>query len=123
MNNKKKILVIDNEASIRETFEAFLIDEGYSVSTASNYDEFLKAVEKETFHLIVTDIILGGKTGLDIVRHVQGKGMACSFIVITGYPSLEYTRETSELGVSSFLMKPVDRETLLDAVEKAFTSK
>ncbi len=119
MNNKKNILVIDNEECIRDTFAAFLLEEGYGVSTAESYDEFLLAIEGNTFDLLITVIILGGKTGLDIVHMTKEKGMNCSVIVITGFPSLEYTRETTKLGVSSFLMKPVDRESLLSAVTKA----
>ena len=68
-----KILVVDDEPSLRRTFEAFLTGDGHEVATASHYQEALKQTEQADFDLIFSDIQLGGQTGIDLLRSLKEK--------------------------------------------------
>ena len=83
---KKKILVVDDEESIRFTFSHFLKEEGYDIVTASD----LKSARKILFHtqvdLIFIDIVLGGESGLDLLKQVKSLYLKHPVVMITGKP-------------------------------------
>jgi DNA-binding NtrC family response regulator len=113
MEEKPKILVVDDEESIRFTFDAFLSDEGYDVSTAKNYDEAVARIGEGDFDLIFADIILGGKTGLDFLREIRKRNLLCPVIMITGDPTAEKASEAFRLGAFGHISKPLNQEKLL----------
>ncbi|MBI5056079.1 MAG: response regulator [Nitrospirae bacterium] len=117
------ILVIDDEESIRYTFENFLFEAGYRVVTAKDFPEAAREIGRGQFDLVITDIILGGKTGIDILRLLHEKGIVCPVVVITGYPSIETAAEAVKLSAFDYAMKPVTKDTLLNIVKKALASK
>jgi len=119
MGSKRKILVVDDEESIRFTLECFLSDEGYEVSTAKNYDEAMELIGATEFSMIYADIILGGKTGIDVIRDARQKGVSCPVVIITGAPSPETAAEASRLGVLDYIPKPMRQEVLLKVTKKA----
>ncbi|RJQ49586.1 MAG: response regulator [Nitrospiraceae bacterium] len=113
------ILVIDDEESIRYTFENFLKEAGYRVTVVREYSEALRLLDKDHYHLIITDIILGGKTGLDILSFLKQKKINSPVVLITGYPSVETAAEAVKLGALDYIMKPVTKDMLLRIVKKA----
>lgn len=117
MNNPQQqtaILVIDDEESLRNTFQFFLENQGYSpVDTAASFEEALQFLGKQSYDLIISDIILGGDTGIDILKRVREMGMTCPVVMITGYPSVETAAEAVRLGAFDYIPKPVDKEALL----------
>jgi len=120
---KPRILVIDDEESIRFTFESFLLDAGYEVATARGYKEAMEGISTTDFDLIFTDIILGEKTGIDILQEVRGRNLNCSVIMITGYPNIETVSDALRLGAFDYLTKPISQETLLHAARVALKHK
>ena len=120
---KPSILVVDDEKGLRYTFECFLSDEGYSVSLASNYDEAYEKILKEDFDLIFADIVLGEKTGMDLLRLVKESGVFCPVIMITGYPSLKTASEAVRLGAFDYIAKPVKQEKLIHIAKIALDYK
>ena len=120
---QEKILIIDDEKGIRLTFETFLSDEGYEVRTARNYDEAVACISQTGFDLVFADIILEGKTGIDILREVRRRNPNCPVIMITGYPNIETTSEAIRLGAFDYLPKPVMQQTLLHVTGKALSHK
>ncbi|UJS17725.1 MAG: sigma 54-interacting transcriptional regulator [Candidatus Jettenia sp.] len=120
---KAKILIIDDEENIRFTFESFLSDEGYDVKTASNYHEAINSISTSDFDLIFADIILEGKTGIDILKKVKEKKLACPVVMITGAPNIETSLDALRLGAFDYILKPVRQETLLHVTEKALQHK
>jgi DNA-binding NtrC family response regulator len=95
---KRSILVIDDEKSIRVTFKNFLAAEGYEVYTAEQYDEALDLLTKADFDLIFADILLGGSTGIDLLREVKERNLKCPVVMITGAPNIETASEAVRLG-------------------------
>ena len=79
-----RILVIDDEESIRFTFERFLTTEGHIVATAASCGEALARINDTSFDVVFADIILGDGTGIDILREIRARGLSCPVIMITG---------------------------------------
>jgi len=123
MNNLEQgtaILVIDDEESLRNTFQFFLQNQGYApVVTAASYEEALHALNDQAFDLIVSDIVLGGHTGIDVLKRVREMGRNCPVVMITGYPTVETAAEAVRLGAFDYIPKPVDKETLLKTARLA----
>jgi two-component system response regulator HydG len=120
---QQKVLIIDDEESIRYTFACFLTDEGYKVVTARNYDEALARIDETDFDIIFADIILGGKSGIDILREVKKRNLSCPVIMVTGDPSAENAHVAFQLGAFGHISKPVNQEKLLHLTRTALGKK
>jgi two-component system, NtrC family, response regulator HydG len=119
MPMRKNILVVDDEESIRFTFEDFLTGDGYAVSTAASYEDALGLLDDTDFDLLFVDIIMGGKTGIDLLREVKRKNPNTQVIIITGAPSVETATEALRLGALDYILKPVRQDDLLRAARLA----
>lgn len=119
----KSILIVDDEEILRFTFGEFLEEGGYEVEVAENYDDALEKLETSAFDLIITDIILGGKTGIDLLEKIKEMGLNCPVIVLTGFPEIETAARAVALGAFNYLSKPVDQETLLNSARVALKYK
>ncbi|MEA3435833.1 MAG: sigma 54-interacting transcriptional regulator [Thermodesulfobacteriota bacterium] len=120
---KSKILVIDDEESIRFTFKNFLSEEGHKVLTAEDYEGALDAISSTDLDFIITDIILGPHSGIDILRKVKDRDMHCPVLIITGEPNMDSATEAVRLGAFDYIYKPVRKETLLRVTSHALRHK
>ncbi|MBI5633895.1 MAG: sigma 54-interacting transcriptional regulator [Nitrospirae bacterium] len=120
---KKKILVIDDEESLRYTFKTFLTDEGYEVATAGTFDEALTHIGGDDIDLVFADILLGDKTGIDLLREIRAKNLTCPVVMVTGFPNLETAAEALRLGAFDYIAKPVTQNALLHAAALALKHK
>lgn len=124
MGKKHRILIVDDEESIRFTLECFLTEEGYEVVTAKNYGEAAEIIAPGAFDMMYADIILGGgKTGLDVIREARARGVTCPVVVITGAPSVETAVEAAHLGVFDYIPKPIRWENLMQTTKAALEGK
>ena len=120
---KAKILITDDEKSIRFTIKEFLLKEGYDVFTAKNFDEASKIINTEYIDIILADIFLGAKTGIDVLRKVNEKRLNCPVVLFTGNPNIESASEAVRLGAYDYLVKPIEKEALLHIVCMALRHK
>ena len=118
-----RILVIDDEESIRFTFKSFLLKEGHEVVTAQDYDSAIESISSGAPDLIFADIVLGGRTGIDVLEEVRHKGLRCPVILITGEPNVETAAKSLRLGAFDYISKPIYKETLLRATNMALHHK
>lgn len=118
-----RILIVEDEAVLRLTFGQFLEDEGHEVDTAEDYNEALRHLEQTPFDVIVTDIILAGKTGVDLLRTIRQRGLQSRVIMITGEPNVETAAEAVRLGAFDYLPKPVTREAIVRVTRLALEHK
>ena len=115
-----RILIVDDEESLRLTFEMLLKRAGYeSVTGVSNFDDAIATVEKENFDLIISDIVLQGASGIDLLRQIKEMGKICPVVMITGYPNIETAAEAVRLGAFDYVPKPVKKDELLKIVALA----
>src|SRR3990172_315473 len=117
------ILIVDDEKSIRITFESFLAAAGYQVATAANYDDALNRIKAAPPDVIFADILLGGKTGIDLLEKVKKMDVHIPVVMITGAPNLETASKAIRLGAFDYISKPVEKELLLDAALRALRFK
>lgn len=115
-----RILIVDDEASIRLTFEMFLAREGYGpITTASTFDEALVAIQKKQFDLIISDIVLEEKKGTDLLHAIRESGIECPVVMVTGFPNLDTAADAVRYGAFDYISKPVNKVTLLKFVRQA----
>ena len=115
-----RILLVDDEESLRLTFEMLLKRAGYeSVTGVSSFDEAINIVEQEDFDLIISDIVLQGTSGIDLLRQIKEMGKTCPVVMITGYPNIETAAEAVRLGAFDYVPKPVKKDELLKIVALA----
>lgn len=117
-----RILIVDDEESIRQTFKIFLNSEGYRfVKTVETFDEAVEAVTEEEYDLIVSDIVLKGPCGTDLLKKMRELGVKCPVVMITGFPNLESASESVRHSAFDYLPKPVNKATLLRFTKQALT--
>ena len=114
----KKILVIDDEKSILELLSVVFSKEGYSVKTAMSAVKAFELIEKEDFALIISDIKLPEKSGLDILKFVKEKKPGIPVVMITAFGTIKQTVEAFKLGAQDYVVKPFDVEELKIVVAK-----
>jgi len=110
----KPILVVEDEAIMRDSLRDWLTDGGYPVETAEHGEEALKVVGEQDFSLLILDMKLPGKNGLEVLREAKAQKPKINGIIITAYPSVETAVEAMKLGAVDYLPKPFS----LDALEK-----
>ena len=118
-----KILIIDDEENIRFTFEDFFSDEGFEVTTAEDYDEALKMIDVTDFDLILADINLKGKSGIDILKEVKIRKFNCPVVMITAAPDLDTASDALRLGAFDYVSKPIQLDSLMRITKTAMKHK
>ncbi len=109
--DEKIVLIVDDEAILRESLRDYLRDT-YQVVTAGTGEEALELIEKQDFDILVIDMRLPGKTGLQVLREMKESKPYVKSIVITAYPSAESAVEAMKLGATDYLIKPVAPDNL-----------
>lgn len=113
-----KILVVDDDGFVRELIGFMLEPEGYEVRQCSCVDEAVKALEQDSYDLIITDLIMPQKTGMDFITYLKKNKIAVPVLAITGgveNAATDYVN-IGELYADMALAKPVSRDTLLASV-------
>lgn len=115
------ILVVDDEADIRELISGLLNDEGYDTRTAGNSDDALKEIDARRPSLLILDIWLQGSKldGLEILEAVKKKHKDLPVIIISGHGNIETAVTAIKRGAYDFISKPFETEKLLILVERA----
>ena len=113
------ILVIDDEAGIRDSLEVLLTLEGYSVKMASDGEQGLRILELENFDLVLLDLALPGQTGLELLPRIKVLQPELPVIMITAYGTVDNVVEAIRAGAENFVQKPWDNEKLLADIRSA----
>src|SRR5207249_4754453 len=112
------ILVVDDEKAIQEILSFTLTAEGYEVATAGSGEEALSRVEQEDFDVILTDIVMPGVDGLEVLERSRLLNPRASVIVMTAYAALETAISALRGGACDFLEKPFEIEDLKQRVRR-----
>ncbi|MBD3367285.1 MAG: response regulator [Candidatus Eisenbacteria bacterium] len=114
-----RILVVDDEDSIREYLSMMLEREGYVCDATKDGKKALKLQSKDAYDVVITDIQLPGMSGIDILEKLRDKDPSIPVIIITGHASQESAIEALNLGAFYYLLKPVSNEELKQVVRNA----
>jgi two-component system response regulator PilR (NtrC family) len=118
-----RILVVDDERSLREFLEIFFRREGFSVTTAASADEALIAIDADDFDVVVSDVQLGGTSGLELLRGVKDVAPDTVVIMITAFATTESAIEAMKQGAYDYITKPFKVDELRLVIEKALEKK
>ena len=108
----KRVLVVDDEAIVCESYKRVLTDAGYSVCTARSGRDALAACRAEPFDVVLADLRIPDMDGLEVTRKVRKEFPQVQVLIITGYPTQQSADEARGLGVFDYLSKPVAPERL-----------
>jgi DNA-binding NtrC family response regulator len=112
-------LIIDDEAAIRESLETLLELEGYSVESAGTADEGMTRIGDRPFDLVLLDLALPDRNGIDLLAELHMHDPQLSVIMITAYGTVENAVKAMQAGATNFVQKPWDNEKLLADVRIA----
>ena len=117
-----RILVVDDEESPRLVVSKFLKNDGYNVMTTNNADEAIEIISKNFFDVVITEIRMRGKNGIELLREVKTISPNTSVIFLTTYVSMEVAKEAIKYGASDLFLKPFDGYKLRDSVREALNN-
>jgi NADPH-dependent glutamate synthase beta subunit-like oxidoreductase/ActR/RegA family two-component response regulator/NAD-dependent dihydropyrimidine dehydrogenase PreA subunit len=115
----KPILVVDDEAIMRESLRDWLTDLGYQVETAEEGEQALKTVAEQDFGVVILDLRLPGKDGIEILKEARAKNPDLKGVIITAYPSIQTAVQAMKEGAVDYLPKPFDLDDLGRLVREA----
>jgi two-component system response regulator PilR (NtrC family) len=105
MSAKPRVLLVDDEISIREMLEIFLKRHGFEVTSAGCGEEGVDAVREATFDVIVSDIRMPDMTGIDLLRRVRAEGVDTDVILLTAYATAETAIQALKVGAFDYILK------------------
>jgi len=117
----KRILIIDDEEAMRDMLYQIIEGEGYEIVTACDGDKGIKLHRKTPFDLIITDIVMPGKEGLETIMELKRHFPNLKIIAISGGGRIKpdnYLAMTKELGADKIFMKPFDIDDFLETVRE-----
>lgn len=114
-----RVLVVDDEKSIRITLREFLRDANYEVAVAENAEDALRLLASTHFHVVVSDIIMPRVTGVKLLESIKSSSPHVQVVLITGEPTVETSAAAVRAGAFDYLSKPVRKDRLLRVVANA----
>jgi EAL domain-containing protein (putative c-di-GMP-specific phosphodiesterase class I) len=114
-----RVLLIDDDAGIRKTYLRLLRSYGYFAEVAADGKEAIEKLSIHTFDVILTDIAMPRMNGMEFLRAIREQGLDVPVILMTGVPDIENAAQAVEYGALRYLIKPVNNNTLNDAIQRA----
>jgi len=111
-----RVLIVDDEQTIRISFREFLVADGYKVEVAPDAQEALRLLEDHDFDIVVSDIVLPQINGIELLKAIRGASPFAQVIMVTGEPTVETAAEALRAGAFDYLTKPVGKNAILRAV-------
>jgi DNA-binding NtrC family response regulator len=118
MDERSRILVVDDDESIRKTFAAVLEEEGYWVDTAENGKEAIRKTNTNFYNLALIDIRLPDMEGTELLVRMKDTTPKMRKIIVTGYPSLQNAVEAVNREANAYILKPFDMEKALKTIRE-----
>ena len=115
----QKLLIVEDDQSVRTTMVTCLELEGYAVEAVSSTREALDRLEKQSYPIVISDIYLDERTGLDVMRTARRQNPDCVVILMTGRGSMETVMAATEGGAFEYLAKPFEMAQMVDTIRRA----
>ena len=114
------VLILDDEYSIQFTLREVLEEENHTVFTAGSYNEAVPIIQRQKIQIVVADIILPGKSGLEFLDFVKSHYNNIQVLILTGEPTLETAIRAIRAGAADYLAKPVNLKEFLDSISRIY---
>ncbi len=115
---RARILAVDDQRYFRELTEALLREEGFDVRTACSGEDALHLLEREDFDVVLTDLVMPGIDGTELVRKVKERLPDQDVIVVTGVVDVRTAVGAMKMGATDYILKPFDRTDLTEAIDR-----
>ena len=117
----EEILIVDDNADIRNIINELIIDAGYKTRLAANYNQALAEIDKKLPDVAILDVKLdkGDNDGIELLSHIKSKNKDTPVIIISGHANIEMAVKSLQHGAFEFIEKPFDQERLLNFVKRA----
>ena len=113
------ILVVDDDENIRMVLHQLLEKEGYHVSTAKNAEEALNTLQRSFFHVVITDIMMGEMSGVELLQQIKEMNSLMQIFVMTSHSTLPHVIQCMQGGAYDFFEKPLKIEDILISLGEA----
>jgi FixJ family two-component response regulator len=113
------VAIVDDDESLRRSIRNLLTSVGFRVETFASVEAFLQSTHRATTGCLVLDLRMPGMSGLDLLTYLAATGARVPAVILTAHADDEARRRTLQAGAIAFLGKPVQGDTLLDAVRRA----
>jgi DNA-binding response OmpR family regulator len=123
MGQPTRILVVDDELPVCKSVSSALAIEDYAVDIALSAEEALEKQEESPYDIVITDLMMPGLGGMELLRIIMDKRPDTKVIMITGYPSIRSAVEATRLGAFDYIPKPFTPDELRSLVARALKSK
>ena len=114
---KARILAVDDQRYFRELIAGMLAEEGFEAQTASSGEEALHILENTDFDIVLTDLVMPGMDGSELVHRIKDRDPEQEIVVVTGVVDVKTAVDAMKLGATDYLLKPFDRRTLSVSLE------
>ena len=115
----QRLLVVEDDAGVRTTIVNFLELEGYTVDAVSSTDEALARLDQNPYPIVISDIYIDGRTGLDVLEAARRKDPSCSVILMTARGTMETVMAATRGGAFDYIAKPFELDRMLETVKRA----
>jgi len=121
--NKARILIADDEVSIRDILSQRLTEKGYKCTAASDGSSALRKLDAHEFDLVLLDIIMPGKSGTDVLREIQARYPDTAVIMITAITDMETAIKLMKMGAYDYIIKPIDLNMLTTSIDRVLDKR
>ncbi len=122
MNEEKRLLIIDDEDIVLKSCERILRNESYIIDTAYSGEDGLKKINEQKYDLVITDLMMPGMSGMDVLKTVKDENIDVTVVIFTGYATAETAREALKMGAFDYIPKPFTPEEFRDVIHNAIKS-
>ena len=123
MTDKNKILVVDDDETVRRSYQRSLQGMSCQVEAARDGNEALQSMERKPADVVLLDMRMPGQDGLSVLRTIKQKWPESEVVIITGFPTVDAAKEAVRLGAYDFVAKPVGPQDVINAADGAMTRK
>ena len=116
----RKILVVDDEITVCKSIRNAILSDEYTVDTALSGEEALKKDQEEGYDLVITDLMMPGISGLDLLKTLRQTRPEVNVIMVTGYPTIKTAVQAIKIGAFDYIPKPFTPDQLRSLVSRAF---
>jgi len=119
MGNAVRLLVVEDDSAVRTTLVTFLELEGYQVDAVASSREALERLSRQSYPIIISDIYLDDRTGLDVLEEARRRDPSCAVILMTARGTIETVMAATRGGAFDYIAKPFELDQMLQAVKRA----
>src|ERR1044071_5542323 len=118
----ERLLIVEDDNGIRDNIATFLELEGYAVDAVSSTGEALQRISEQSYPIVISDIYIDQRTGLDVLEAARRKDPECSVILMTARGTMETVMAATRGGAFDYIAKPFELDRMIETVKRAEAS-